>query len=272
MLTDEDGGVTERTTWGPWGERIEGGERSRVGYTGHQRDAESGLHYSVHRYLDSRDGRWTKRDPAGRVDGQNLYRYVRSNPIKRVDPEGLMVLIFDDEAKRAAIQASLERIMNVRLKARVVVNPNAPEYIIDDTATLSGPQSPGIGTARDWFRRMSEPRNKEIIILTHSDAALSGGGGFTPPIARIFPRLATSPTETFGQYCVHPDDQEKFGKVQKFNIDNMLIHEFFGHGRRWFFGSVNMRNISKEHGELIGEVNPIREALGLPRRDPNDKD
>jgi len=89
VLTDEDGGVTERTTWGPWGERIEGGERSRFGYTGHQTERESGLRYSVHRYLDSRNGRWTRRDPLGGVDGANLYRYVRNRSISHVDPMGL---------------------------------------------------------------------------------------------------------------------------------------------------------------------------------------
>jgi len=89
VLTDELGGVTERTNWGPWGERLEGGERSRIGFTGHQRDAESGLHYSVHRYLDSRNGRWLRRDPAGGVDGANLYRYVRNRPALHTDPLGM---------------------------------------------------------------------------------------------------------------------------------------------------------------------------------------
>jgi len=89
VLTDEDGGVTERTSWGPWGERFEGGERSRMGYTGHQIDAESGLHHAVHRYLDPRNGRWTQRDPLGDVDGQNIYRYATNDPTNRVDVLGL---------------------------------------------------------------------------------------------------------------------------------------------------------------------------------------
>ena len=91
VLTDEDGGVTERTTWGPWGERFEGGELSRVGYTGHQTERESGLRYSVHRYLDPRNGRWTRRDPLGDVDGQNRYRYATNRPILASDSSGLRV-------------------------------------------------------------------------------------------------------------------------------------------------------------------------------------
>jgi len=88
VLTDEDGGVTERTSWGPWGERLEGGELSRVGYTGYQTERESGLRYSVHRYLDPRNGRWTRRDPLGDVDGQNRYWYVRNLPTGLTDPDG----------------------------------------------------------------------------------------------------------------------------------------------------------------------------------------
>ena len=92
LLTDENGGVTERTTWGPWGTRLEGGKRSRVGYTGHSLDRESGLHYSVHRYLDSRNGRWLRRDPAGGVDGANLYRYVRNRAVSTFDPTGFKAI------------------------------------------------------------------------------------------------------------------------------------------------------------------------------------
>src|SRR5688572_21835128 len=34
-------------------------------------------------------GRWIQTDPAGYLDGQNLYEYVRSNPASGVDPYGL---------------------------------------------------------------------------------------------------------------------------------------------------------------------------------------
>jgi len=97
LLTDEAGGVTERTTWGPWGARLEGGRESRFGYTGHQTERESGLRYSVHRYLDPRNGRWTRRDPAGDVDGANLYRYVMNRPVIARDRTGLYTTIFPEE-------------------------------------------------------------------------------------------------------------------------------------------------------------------------------
>ena len=42
------------------------------------------------RYYSSNQGRWSSRDPIGFEGGDwNLYRYVKSNPVVRLDPSGL---------------------------------------------------------------------------------------------------------------------------------------------------------------------------------------
>lgn len=89
LLTNPQGGVIENTTWGPWGEPLRGGRKSRVGFTGHQYEKLTGHHYSVYRYLDPRNGRWTQRDPVRGWDGPNRYTYVRNRPDLRVDRAGL---------------------------------------------------------------------------------------------------------------------------------------------------------------------------------------
>ena len=38
-------------------------------------------------------GRWLSEDPLGIDDGVNLYAYVHGNPVNRIDPDGLRVLI-----------------------------------------------------------------------------------------------------------------------------------------------------------------------------------
>jgi len=60
----------------------------RYSYTGLERDEENGFAYHGQRYYAPWLGRWTSFDPTGLVDGNNLYRFVRSNPIGFVDPNG----------------------------------------------------------------------------------------------------------------------------------------------------------------------------------------
>jgi RHS repeat-associated protein len=60
----------------------------RYRYTGKERDKESGLCYHGARYYIPWLGRWTTTDPAGLVDGDNLYRYSTNNPIKFTDTSG----------------------------------------------------------------------------------------------------------------------------------------------------------------------------------------
>lgn len=63
----------------------------RYRYTGMERDEESGLNYHSARYYAPWLGRWMKPDPAGTVDGLNLYMYVRGNPVRFVDLEGKQI-------------------------------------------------------------------------------------------------------------------------------------------------------------------------------------
>ena len=60
----------------------------RYRYTGMERDEESGFAYHSARYYLPWLGRWLSGDPAGLVDGYNLYLYVRANPIRMGDPRG----------------------------------------------------------------------------------------------------------------------------------------------------------------------------------------
>lgn len=60
----------------------------RYRYTGKERDEESGLYYHGARYYAPWLARWINCDPAGYVDGVNLYAYVTNNPAIKVDMFG----------------------------------------------------------------------------------------------------------------------------------------------------------------------------------------
>ncbi|MCA9549799.1 MAG: RHS repeat-associated core domain-containing protein, partial [Myxococcales bacterium] len=60
----------------------------RYRYTTKERDEETGLDYFGARYYASWLGRWTAADPAGFVDGPNLFQYARSSSTQFVDPTG----------------------------------------------------------------------------------------------------------------------------------------------------------------------------------------
>jgi len=60
----------------------------RYRYTGKEKDEESGLYYHGARYYACWLGRWTAVDPAGLIDGINLYMHCRGNPVLFSDPTG----------------------------------------------------------------------------------------------------------------------------------------------------------------------------------------
>ncbi|VVP79308.1 hypothetical protein PS934_00551 [Pseudomonas fluorescens] len=59
-----------------------------VRYSGKERDA-TGLYYYGFRYYAPWLQRWINPDPAGHVDGMNLYQFVSSDPVNNVDSVGL---------------------------------------------------------------------------------------------------------------------------------------------------------------------------------------
>lgn len=61
-------------------------------HSGKERDEETGFAHQGMRYYAPWLGRWTSADPAGMVDGPNLYAYVRGNPVNAVDPSGTELL------------------------------------------------------------------------------------------------------------------------------------------------------------------------------------
>jgi RHS repeat-associated protein len=77
----------------------------RYRYIGCERDEETGLYLMGARYYAAWLGRWTAADPAGTVDGTNLYAYVRGSPVGLRDPSGTLT-----EAEQQAFDAAVARV------------------------------------------------------------------------------------------------------------------------------------------------------------------
>ncbi|WP_223529620.1 RHS repeat-associated core domain-containing protein [Pseudomonas sp. GL-R-19] len=92
---DDDGEVISQERYHPFGTtawfagrgEVEASYRT-VRYSGKEQDV-TGLYYYGYRYYQSGAGRWLSSDPAGTIDGLNLYRMVRNNPVSLADKNGL---------------------------------------------------------------------------------------------------------------------------------------------------------------------------------------
>ncbi len=92
VAIDQSGTLINREEYTPYGETSFGSfSRKRYRFTGKERDEESGLNYHVARYYAPWLGCWLNADPAGTVNGLNLYSYVLSSPILFSDKNGMEV-------------------------------------------------------------------------------------------------------------------------------------------------------------------------------------
>ena len=101
--TGTSGAVTWQATYEAFGKRpAESGTTPDRQKANTKEEDPTGLLNEGFRYRDLETGEFITRDPAGFVDGPNLYAYVRQNPWTHFDPEGLRTHdeIRDDIKKR----------------------------------------------------------------------------------------------------------------------------------------------------------------------------
>jgi RHS repeat-associated protein len=76
----------------------------RYRFTGKERDTESGLYLHGARYYAPWLARWISCDPAGLVDGVNVYIYAKSQPVLLTDPTGEQAQPAQDQANKTIIK------------------------------------------------------------------------------------------------------------------------------------------------------------------------
>ncbi|HCR3444156.1 TPA: RHS repeat protein [Morganella morganii] len=102
---DDEGNIISMEEYYPYGgtavwtaRSVAEAEYKTVRYSGRERDA-TGLYYYGYRYYQPWAGRWLSADPAGIMDGLNLFRMVRNNPVRFFDTNGLAPS--DDKSQQA---------------------------------------------------------------------------------------------------------------------------------------------------------------------------
>jgi insecticidal toxin complex protein TccC len=90
------------TAWFAWRSEIEAGYKT-VRYSGQERDA-TGLYYYGFRYYAPWLQRWLNPDPAGTVDGLNLYLFAKSNPSSGYDYQGMVYIGKGDDIENEVLK------------------------------------------------------------------------------------------------------------------------------------------------------------------------
>jgi RHS repeat-associated protein len=119
MTANAAGALIHREEFTPYGETSFGGYgEKRYRFTGKERDEESGLSYHRARYYAGWLGRWVSADPAGMVDGVNLFRYSTLNPERFFDTYGTDSRDVNSSNKDSAVitETELERQVTPLLK------------------------------------------------------------------------------------------------------------------------------------------------------------
>jgi insecticidal toxin complex protein TccC len=121
MELNEDAVVTSAEGYYPFGETAWMAPESEIEYrfirySGKEMDV-SGLYYYGARYYAPWLQRWVSADPAGDVDGLNMYGFVGNNPIVHVDQTGAFKVVFDLVRKAVGIfdqaQTAAEQLHNL---------------------------------------------------------------------------------------------------------------------------------------------------------------
>jgi RHS repeat-associated protein len=149
LATDQDGKPVWQASYAPFGAasvkavHTTHTQAPRTAFTlnlrlpGQYFDAESGLHYNDQRYYHPAQGSYLSPDPLGTPDGPNPYAYVAHNPLKYIDPLGLVLFAFDGTGNDESNPNTLSNVV----RFRDAYNDGAARYVT------------GVGTVhrdREW--------------------------------------------------------------------------------------------------------------------------
>ncbi|EPE4188428.1 RHS repeat domain-containing protein [Yersinia enterocolitica] len=144
-----------------------------IRYSGKERDA-TGLYYYGYRYYQPWAGRWLSADPAGTVDGLNLFRMVQNNPITGADEKGLftfnIVKAWQDRRAQARANKSYNRMLGGSAWSRTIIDTKSIDIISrKNIETLREKTNPLTEKESDFFNKFN---SLEFKLVHFTDANL----------------------------------------------------------------------------------------------------
>ena len=88
----DQAGVVQRFDYDPWGRLLSSANVSGPRYGNREWDADAELYHYRARYYAPAVARFLSADPIGLRGGTNLHSYVRNNPLRYIDPFGMLVV------------------------------------------------------------------------------------------------------------------------------------------------------------------------------------
>lgn len=209
-----------------WAARSElEGSYKTLRYSGKERDA-TGLYYYGYRYYQPWVGRWLSADPAGAVEGLNLYCMVRNNPVTRRDANGLHSFETEFGSDFAALDKLIEfpEIFK-NLKPGVVLKGNVSQ----DTQRRKK-------LTVYWMRESEayQPTELERVIGPSGNSEQEALGpasqlaqdlGVTEQFAKDFTRDTYTLIENGEETPLFVHNVEKYFSSQQLEIISMLAHQ-----------------------------------------------
>jgi RHS repeat-associated protein len=164
-------------------------------YSAQPRDRSSGLIYYGLRFLAPWTGRWASPDPAGPVDGLNLYAFVAGNPASAIDVGGGVTIELADGTK---IDISPEEI----LRAYRVAADRLAEQAKQNPVSPTGEKVKGSGLA--IFQIAGRGQLFALAFQGHGNPTLpKGSPNSISPYRLRFGNLTTTQRTTGSEVDVH---------------------------------------------------------------------
>jgi RHS repeat-associated protein len=206
--SDKTGALTWTASYEAYGKRTkETGTNADKQRANSKDEDPTGLLNEGFRYRDIETGVWLSRDPAGFVDGPNLYAYVMQNPWTHWDPDGLEIAKngrdVDDKTKKWNPAAQLYKVKcdpktGEVLEKKSVTTSAKDNSIKNATIWLNGMANNSAKAAElGWFHK---GKSEFYMIHNPSNGGINDVGECAPQRLGFETKVASTTRDLLGQF------------------------------------------------------------------------